>query len=263
METKTTDPQLTEAQTQRLFEVWTRTVDALRDVVRELKITEDELHNAADFFTRVGKANVFRSLVDVSLSVTSLSLKNASTKALTRANVEGPFYRPGAPFREDGNLSEHPPSADAQELVITGRVIDAESGKPIPHAVLDVWQTDEQGVYDRVGFHLCGLVQTDEDGAYRIQTVVPDDYEQHQHDPIGELYRLLGRHSFRAAHIHFKIRVDDQVVLTTQLFMPDSPILDTDYVIGAVMPELVIEKRRVGENRCATEFDFVVSRGGS
>jgi protocatechuate 3,4-dioxygenase beta subunit len=263
METRT-DSQLTAAQTRRLYEVWSRTVEALQDVVRELKITEDELHAAAHFFNRTGQAGVFPSLVDVSLAVTSIEAKTATTRVRTRANVEGPFYRPGAPLREDGNLCEHLPSPDADELVMTGRIIDSDTGKPIAHAVLDVWQADEHGSYDGVGFHLRGRVHTAEDGAYHIRCVVPADYEQHRDDPIGELYRLLGRHSFRPAHIHLKVWVDDELLLTTQLFMPDSPVLDTDYVIGAVAPDLVIEKRLIGETggrrRYSAEFDLFVSR---
>src|SRR5687768_13397735 len=102
----------------------------MREVVAELKITEDELHIAADYFTRLAQSGMFRSFIDVSLSIASLEATRQG-KAGTRANVEGPFYRSGAPFRPDGNLLEHEPSADAEVVTLRGRVTDAATGAPI------------------------------------------------------------------------------------------------------------------------------------
>jgi protocatechuate 3,4-dioxygenase beta subunit len=229
--------------TERLHAIWTRTLEALRQVVTELKITEDELHAAADYFTRLGQSGMFRSLVDVSLSMASLDATRAGLGG-TRANVEGPLYRAGAPLRPDGNLLEHEPSADADVVTLTGRVTSARTGAPIPGAELDFWQADEHGIYDNVGFHLRGIVRSGADGIYRARTVVPNDYCQHEHDPIGELYRALGRHSYRAAHIHLKVRADGFPPFTTQFFMANSPILDSDYVIGAVSDDLIVKKQQ-------------------
>ena len=232
------------ADSERLHTIWLRALAAMRQVVAELKITEDELHIAADYFNRLGRSGMFPSFLDVSLAMASLDATRAGLGG-TRANVQGPFYRPGAPFRPDGNLLEHEPSADADVVTLTGRVTDSRTGAPIEGAELDFWQADEHGIYDDVGFHLRGVVRSGADGLYRVRTVVPDDYSQHEHDPIGELYRALGRHCYRAAHIHVQVRVAGVHRLTTQFFMADSPILDSDYVIGAVSDDLVVRKHSV------------------
>jgi protocatechuate 3,4-dioxygenase beta subunit len=72
--------------------------------------------------------------------------------------------------------------------------------------------------------------------------VLPQDYPQHQHDPIGELLEAMGMEVYRAAHIHLKVRVGGEERLTTQFFMAESPHLESDYVVGAVTPDLVIAK---------------------
>jgi protocatechuate 3,4-dioxygenase beta subunit len=250
----------------RVLEVWTRTVAALRGIVREMKITEDELHQAAAYFNRTGAAGVFPSLIDSTLAVTSLDVRRQTSQVRTRANVEGPFYRPGAPLRANGDLLDHAPGDDAEQLVLSGRVLDSGSGQPIPGAELDVWQADQHGEYDHDANNLRGIIRTDDEGRYRISTIVPADYSQHEDDPVGELYRLLGRHCYRAAHIHLKVRIDGADVLTTQLFMPDSPVIDTDYVIGAVSSDLILDKRSQdfgSGGRLKTylaNFDFVVDR---
>lgn len=249
------------AGSERLHTIWLRSLDAMRQVVADLKITEDELHIAADYFTRLAQSGMFRSFIDVSLSIASLDATRAG-KGGTRTNVEGPFYRAGAPFRPDGNLIEHEPSTDAEVVTVTGRVTDATTGAPIAGAELDFWQADEHGIYDRTGWHLHGVVRSGADGTYNVRTVIPNDYSQHEHDPIGELYRALGRHSYRAAHIHLKVRVAGVHRLTTQFFMAESPILDSDYVIGAVSDDLVVQKHPVtnsaGRVEQAITFDIAL-----
>jgi catechol 1,2-dioxygenase len=249
------------AGSERLHTIWLRTLTAMRQVVAELKITEDELHIAGDYFNRLGRSGMFSSLLDVSFAMASLD----ATRALlggTRPNVEGPFYRPGAPDRPDGNLLEHAPSADAVIITLMGRVTDSRTGSPITGAELDFWQADEHGEYDNIAFHLRGVVRSGVDGAYRVRTVIPNDYSQHEHDPIGELYRALGRHCYRAAHIHLKVRVAGIHRLTTQFFMADSPILASDYVIGAVSDDLVVQRHAVtnsaGQLEQAITFDIAL-----
>src|SRR5690606_6352338 len=78
------------------------------------------------------------------------------------------------------------------------------------------------------------------DGDYAIRTIVPKDYAEHDHDPIGELFRAMSRTNRRAAHIHIKVFCEGYRPLTTQLFMPDADHLNDDYLEGAVMPELML-----------------------
>lgn len=57
-------------------------------------------------------------------------------------------------------------------LVLRGRQLDA-SRAPIAGAVLDVWQADETGAYDRVAFRLPGHQIVDADWRRELTTIVP------------------------------------------------------------------------------------------
>jgi catechol 1,2-dioxygenase len=225
---------------ERIISIWRASCDAMQRVVRELEITETELLIAGRFFNRLGQSGMFPSLVTVGLVMTSVDVRREAQGG-TRPNPEGPFHKPGAPYRTDGNLLDRELGPEAVELLLEGRVVDAETGKPLSGAEIDFWQADDSGIYDNVGFHLRGIVRTDAQGRYRVRTIVPRDYAEHDGDPIGELFRAMGRHNRRAGHMHLKVRCADHLPLITQLYMPDSQYLDSDYVEGAVSPDLTLE----------------------
>ena len=247
---------------ERLNAIWARTVEKLQEVVREFRITEDELHAAGTFFDRLGQVGMCRSLIDVALAMTSVDVAAAASGG-TRPNLEGPYYAVH-PLRADGNLIEHEPGANVPRLRLSGVVTDAVTGAPIPGARLDFWQADSEGIYDRKGSHLRGIVITDATGQYQITTVLPNDYSEHDQDPIGELFRAMGRTNTRAAHIHVKVTVDGRLLLTTQLFMPTSHFLDRDYVEGAVSDDLIVKlepdpSAPPGIKMFRTRFDLAVA----
>jgi catechol 1,2-dioxygenase len=246
--------------TRRLEAIWLRTVDALKDIVREFRITQDELHAAGDYFNRLGTSGMCRSLLDVALAMTSVEA-NGGTEVGTRPCLEGPYHRPH-PQRLDQRLFEGPAPAGMPRLVLTGQVRDARDGAPIADAWLDFWQADSNGIYDRAGNHLRGKVLTDDQGCYRIETVLPNDYAEHDHDPIGELFRAMGKHNTRAAHIHLKAGTGAECLLTTQLFMPTSSFLATDYVEGAVHEELIVTLEEDGEGGYVGTFDVALAKTG-
>jgi len=243
----------------RINAIWKRIVDDMKIVVRDFEITQDELHAAGDYFNRLGTAGYCRSLFDVALAMTSVDVTGGSRKG-TRQNLEGPYHRPH-PDRGNGTLFEGGSPAGMPPLSISGTVRDAETKQPLPGARLDFWQADSNGIYDRQGTHLRGVVTADADGRYELHTVLPSDYSEHDHDPIGELFRAMGKHNTRAAHIHLKASVDDRVVLTTQIFMPTSTFLETDYVEGAVSPDLVV-KLNGDETGYTGTFDLLLDRQG-
>ena len=117
---------------------------------------------------------------------------------------EGPFYVPNTPLRSDFRLPGH----GGQDLVVRGRVLDT-SCAPIPNAVLDFWQVNENGVYDNVNYAYRGHQYTRSDGTFELRTVVPVPYY------FAGLWR--------AAHIHLKAQGPQTPLLTTQLFFPNDP----------------------------------------
>ena len=81
----------------------------------------------------------------------------------------------------------------------------------------------------------------------------------------------LGRHPFRPAHLHYILRADGFETLTTHIFDPDDPYINSDAVFG-VKESLLAEFKRIDDPARAkdlefagpfweVEHDFVLARG--
>jgi hypothetical protein len=64
----------------------------------------------------------------------------------TGADIEGPFYRAGSPFRMDIAAGE-----PGERLFVGGVVVGPDCRTPLADAVVDVWQADSAGRYDNDG----------------------------------------------------------------------------------------------------------------
>ena len=154
--------------------------------------------------------------------------------APTADNIEGPFYKAGAPHR-----ATLVGAGDPGERLVIGGTVRAPDCAPIAGAVLDIWHADHRGGYDLAGFGLRGQLVTDAHGRWQLATIVPGRY-------------LNGRR-YRPAHVHVKLRAAGRE-LTTQLYFADDPYLRGD---PWVVDSLVLAHRRDGARRVA-RFDFVV-----
>jgi protocatechuate 3,4-dioxygenase beta subunit len=162
--------------------------------------------------------------------------------AETEASIEGPYYRSGAPDRTD--LTE--PGMAGVPLTIEGRVSTIGCKTPLANVELDLWQANHAGHYDNDGSmpagHLLlrGKVRTDDDGRYRVKTIVPGRY--------------LNGNQYRPAHIHVKLRAAGYALLTTQLYFPDDPYNEIDPFIHR---SLVMNVKR-NDRVLAASYDFVL-----
>jgi catechol 1,2-dioxygenase len=164
---------------------------------------------------------------------------------LTATNIEGPYYRPNAPFTS--SLAGSGVRGDA--LVLSGRVLSLDCKSVLDGAVLDVWHADGDGRYDNDGsfgapnatpMRLRGKVRVDDRGCFAIRTVVPGRY-------------LNGR-QYRPSHIHVKVTANGHVPLTTQLYFPGDPYNEVDPFIDRSLIMAVEKNRGEREGR----FDFVL-----
>ncbi len=160
----------------------------------------------------------------------------------THANIEGPYYRAGAPERWDLTT----PGLKGTPLEIEGRVTTSDCRTPLRDVELDVWQANDEGHYDNdgtmrvAGMLLRGRIKTDGDGRYRVRSILPGHY--------------LNGPQYRPAHVHVKLRAVSHAPLTTQLYFPDDPYNRIDPFIH---PSLVMDvKKRDG--RLLARFDFVL-----
>ncbi|MEH7304109.1 hypothetical protein [Neobacillus drentensis] len=119
--------------------------------------------------------------------------------------------------------------------------------------MLDVRQANEHGNYEnedpeQPDYNLRGRIQCDMNGRFEIQTMVPAAYEIGKRGPVGQLLKSIGRHSWRPAHIYFKVTAAGFEPVTTQLFIPDDPWIESDS-IGAVKESLILKKGKCDDPR--------------
>lgn len=157
----------------------------------------------------------------------------AAAQEITPAQQQGPFYPPEKPSDRDSDLTSVPGAVDLPRgdlLLLDGRVLDSE-GQPVVGAVVEIWQTDAGGAYLHpndpasagrdMNFQFYGESVTSESGAYAFRTIVPGQYEP------------------RPRHIHFKIRLDGEELLTSQLYFAGLPNEDSGRVPAALVVTLV------------------------
>jgi protocatechuate 3,4-dioxygenase beta subunit len=242
----------------RLKTVLTSLVRHLHGFVREVELTEAEWFAAVQFLTALGRSDEYILASDV-LGATILvdAINHRKSAGATESSVLGPFYRDGARLL--------PPPADiagatpGEAVVVQGRVTRPD-GRPVPGALLDVWQTAPNGLYenqdpDQPDMNLRGTLCTDADGRYAFRTVKPVSYSIPHDGPVGQLLRATGRHPYRPAHIHFKLSAPGYEPLTTMLFVEGDPYLDSDAVFG-VKSSLVTDFVRHDTPARIAGFDF-------
>ena len=213
----------------------------LHEAVKEIEPTQDEWFEAIMFLTRTGHLctewrQEFILLSDV-LGVSMLvdAINNRKPSGASESTVLGPFHVADAPELPMGaNIClDH----KGEDMVISGRVLDTR-GRPLADAVLDVWQANDEGFYDvqqkgiQPDFNLRGVFRTGPDGRYWFRAVKPKYYPIPDDGTVGKLLGALGRHPYRPAHLHYIIRADGFETLTTHIFDPDDPYINSDAVFG-------------------------------
>ena len=131
-----------------------------------------------------------------------------------------------------------------ERIVLEGHVRD-EDGRPVPGALLEIWQTNAAGRYvhrDEVhdapldpNFLGAGRCLSEADGSYRFVTIKPGSYPWGNH-----------RNAWRPAHIHFSVFGAGIVQrLVTQMYFPGDPTLPYDPIFNATA-DAGVRNRLVG-----------------
>jgi hydroxyquinol 1,2-dioxygenase len=224
----------------RLAEILTALVRHLHEFAREVELTEAEWMAGIEWLTATGqtcddKRQEFILASDVlGLSMLVVQLNHRFAGAATPATVLGPFHIPGSPsLPYGGDMSEGLPG---RALFLTGRVLSVE-GEPVPNAVLDVWQADEEGLYESQiaeidEARLRATYSTREDGSYCVRTIAPKGYSIPMDGPVGALIERTEISHFRPAHVHFLLDVEGYERLITHLFQRGGEYLENDVVFG-------------------------------
>jgi catechol 1,2-dioxygenase len=173
----------------------------------------------------------------------------------TESTVLGPFYIPNAPRYPNGaNICQ---DGKGEPVLVRGRVTNAR-GKPIPGALLDVWQANEDGFYDvqqkgiQPDMNLRGVFTADEKGNYSFRSAYPRFYPIPHDGSVGDMLKALDRNPYRPAHLHFMVSAPGYETLVTHIFTLDCPWLKEDAVFG-VKESLIADFRKVDDPQRAAE----------
>ncbi|MEW6642387.1 MAG: intradiol ring-cleavage dioxygenase [Pseudomonadota bacterium] len=225
----------------RIKEISEALVRHLHAFVREVRPTQKEWEQGIDFLTRTGhmcddKRQEFILLSDA-LGVSMLvdAINHPVPEGATETTVLGPFYVQAAPERALGE--DISGGIEGDPLLVTGTVSSSD-GQPIPHAIIDVWHSDNDGYYDvqqldelghlamRARFH------ADEKGHFNFWSIRPAAYPIPHDGPVGQMLEAQGRHPWRPAHVHFMISAPGFEQLVTHVFEAGDRYLDSDVVFG-------------------------------
>jgi hydroxyquinol 1,2-dioxygenase len=243
-----TDDALTEAvlasfdgaEDPRFKEIVRSLVTHLHAFVRDVEPSEEEWFKAIDFLTRTGhitdeRRQEFVLLSDVlGVSMLVIGINHRHPAGATESTVFGPFFVEGAPAYENGDdLANGAPGAPC---FVSGRIRSTD-GQPLAGARIDVWQADEEGLYDVQQPEVAeaqgrGWLSSADDGSYSFWSVLPVAYPIPEDGPVGDLLAAGARGPMRPAHIHFRVEVPGHDVLITHVFAEGDDYLDSDAVFG-------------------------------
>jgi protocatechuate 3,4-dioxygenase beta subunit len=170
------------------------------------------------------------------------TLKRAPTRPLvllpqTLSEVTGPLFGRDEIGPNDDDLTrQHQAEPLGERIIVTGRVLD-ENGRPVPNALVELWQANAAGRYRHVvdqhdapldpNFTGCGRTLTGTDGSYRFVTIKPGAYPWRNH-----------YNAWRPAHLHFSLFGEGFVQrLVTQMYFPGDPLLPFDPMFISVPDE--------------------------
>jgi hydroxyquinol 1,2-dioxygenase len=261
----------------RLREVMQSAIKHLHSFVSDVKPSGEEWFKAIQFLTAIGqkcddKRQEFILTSDVmGVSMLVDDINNRRVAGATPSTVEGPFHIPDAP--EVAHGADMAKGAPGIPCFVSGKVRGL-NGEPVGGAILDLWQTDGEGLYEEqrrtAEPWMRGIYRTQPDGTYLIRTVAPISYTIPMDGPIGEFFGRTTMSHMRPAHIHFAISAPGYHGVVTHLFQKGDKYINNDVVYGVKDP-LIVEfvKRPPGKasngEQIDTEFyevkyDFVLEQ---
>ncbi|KAK3197508.1 hypothetical protein GRF29_216g401333 [Pseudopithomyces chartarum] len=235
--------------TPRVRQLTTSLIQHLHDYARENELTIDEWMTGLELMNEAGrwsdnKRNEGQLLCDIfglESLVDEITYKLASDAAdePTATAILGPFWRADAPQLSMGDsiVQNTEGIGEGDRTKMHGIVTDYRTGQPIEGAVLDVWHTAPNGLYEQQDpnqpeMNLRGRFTTGKDGKYEFYCLRPVPYPIPFDGPAGKILQALDRHPYRPAHIHFIITAPGYKPIVTQIFDRNSKYIEDDAVFA-------------------------------
>ncbi len=180
------------------------------------------------FHIRFDRRRLLKSLLLTTGGIITSSIY-AEALSLTPRATEGPYYPDHLPLDQDNDLIQIKDGKTPALGTIAefgGRLLDAD-GKPVNNAVIELWQSDNNGCYIHsrgvqrgkerdAAFQGYGKIETNAKGEYRFRTIIP------------------GLYTGRTRHWHVAVKKGAKSFLTTQLFLAGEPQNDRDGILKSM-----------------------------
>ncbi len=270
-----------QTQDARLREILASLIRHAHAFVRETGLTWEEWERGMAFLAKAASVtgagrNEFIALSDsIGVSMQVLATSQPKPPGATIPTLIGPFFLDNAPVFGCG--ADIAGDASGAPLYARGRVLDT-ARKPLPGAIVNVWHSDERGLYDvqddfdGTRMWARGRIRCDAEGRYSFWSVMPTPYAAPMDAALGDLIMNSTGKFWRPAHLHVAVTAEGADPLTTHLFVRGSEHLDEDVAFG-VRPPLVADFVRhppgpAPDGRPMTvpfytlDYDFVLTRQG-
>ena len=147
----------------------------------------------------------------------------------TTSQTVGPYFSIGLTWLKQDNLAG--PEVSGEHVTIEGRVLDGD-GKPVPDALIELWQANARGKYAHpdddqdkpleAAFTGYGRIPTDDNGKFRFSTIKPGQVP----GPGGKA---------QAPHIAVAVFARGLLRrLVTRVYFPEEPGNANDFVLQLV-----------------------------
>jgi len=198
-------------------------------------------------------------------------INNRRVEGATPSTVEGPFHIPDAP--EVAHGADMAKGAPGIPCFVSGKVRGL-NGEPVGGAILDLWQTDGEGLYEEqrrtAEPWMRGIYKSQPDGSYSVRTVAPISYTIPMDGPVGAFFNRTNMSHMRPAHIHFAVSAPGYHYLITHLFQKGDEYIENDVVYG-VKDALIVEFMKKPPGRASNgetvdvpfyevKYDFVLEQ---
>jgi protocatechuate 3,4-dioxygenase beta subunit len=261
-----------QASNPRLKFVMDKLIDHLHAFARETRLTTEEWRAGLQFLTECGQmCSDDRQELDVLSGILGLNalvdtMNNPKLNNATESTMLGPFYKDDAPEVANGESVASPGKGEVCLVLAT---VKDTKGTPIEGIKIDVWETDETGHYDcqysdRDKSDMRGRLTSNKNGEFYFKCVKPVSYPIADDGPAGKLLRMLNRHVYRPAHIHFRIRDPKEKYneLITALYMRGDRYETTDAVLDVktslIVDTLKVEDASIAEKYGVSEQDWLI-----
>ncbi len=172
-----------------------------------------------------------RFIIGAPVAAASLAVPAFATAEcrVSDGDILGPFYRSGA--RAMVKMADA--NVQGDRLTLTGTVLRPDCKTPVAGASIDFWHCDHAGAYDikapdekiaPENFRFRAMAQTDKDGRFHFETIVPGRYGI---PPGLEGFEKYAGQT-RPAHFHITVTHPIYLPLTTQLYIKGDPYIAKD-----------------------------------